>query len=86
MVHLLGAPAPELILRCTLCAQSCQKLGMSERGVPSNQEASDWPVPDALMFGRAKTEVDFDTCHQVQVACAPFLGSAFQKILRSLRG
>jgi hypothetical protein len=61
-------------------------LGISDRGVPSNQEASDWSVPDALMFGRAKTKVDFDTCHQVQVACAPFLRSAFQKISRSLRG
>jgi hypothetical protein len=49
------------------------KLGMSDKGVPSSKEASDWSVPDALMFARAKTEVDFDTGHQVHVTCAPFL-------------
>jgi hypothetical protein len=62
------------------------KLGMSDKGVPSNKEASDWSVPDALMLGRAKTELEFDTGHQVQVTCAPFLRSTFHKISRCLRG
>jgi hypothetical protein len=49
------------------------KLGMSDNGVPIAKEASDWSVPDALMFGRARTKVHFDIGHQVEVTCARFL-------------
>jgi hypothetical protein len=40
-----------------------ERLGISNKGVPTNKEASEWSVPDALMFGRAKMKVDFDIGH-----------------------
>jgi hypothetical protein len=62
-------------------------LGLSDKGVPTSREASEWwSVPDALMFARAKTKLDFDIAHQVPVTCAPLLQKSFQQISNSLRG
>jgi hypothetical protein len=38
-------------------------LGLSDKGVPTSREASEWSVPDALMFARAQTKLDFDIAH-----------------------
>ncbi len=62
------------------------KLGISDKGVPTNKEASDWLVPSALMFGRAKTKLDFDIGHQVPVSCPAFLRKSLRMISRSLGG
>jgi hypothetical protein len=61
-------------------------LGLSDKGVPTSQEAREWSVPDALMFARAKTKLDFDIAHRVPVTCAPLLQKSFQQISNSLRG
>jgi hypothetical protein len=61
-------------------------LGLSDKGVPTSREAREWSVPDALMFARAKTKLDFDIAHQVPVTCAPLLQKSFQQISNSLRG
>jgi hypothetical protein len=62
------------------------KVGISDKGVPTNKEASNWLVPGALMFGGAKTKLDFNICHQVPVSCAPFLQQSLQMISHSLSG
>ncbi len=62
------------------------KLGISEKGVPTNKEANNWSVPHALMFARAKTTLDYDIGHRVPVSCAPFLRQSLQAIYRSLGG
>jgi hypothetical protein len=33
------------------------KLGMSDKGVPTAKEASDWSAPDELMYGQKGTKV-----------------------------
>jgi hypothetical protein len=61
-------------------------LGLSDKGVPISREAREWSAPDALMFARAKTKLDFDIAHRVPVTCAPLLQKSFQQISNSLRG
>jgi hypothetical protein len=61
-------------------------LGLSDKGVPTSQEAREWSVPDALMFARVKTKLDFDIAHRVPLTCAPLLQKSFQQISNSLRG
>jgi hypothetical protein len=62
------------------------KLGMSDKGVPTAKETQDWSVPDALMFGRAKTMVDFDLGHRVDVRCQKYLQNQLRMISKKLRG
>jgi hypothetical protein len=62
------------------------KLGISDKGVPSANEASAWSVPEAIMFGRAKTKLDFEVAHKVPVTCGSYLQTSLQHICRSLRG
>jgi hypothetical protein len=62
------------------------KLGISDKGVPTSKESANWSVPNALMFGRAKTTLDYDIGHRVPVSCAPFLRQSLQAISRSLGG
>ncbi len=62
------------------------KLGISDKGVPTNKEANDWSVPDSLMFGRAKTTLEYDIGHRVPVTCSQFLHQTFLDISRSLGG
>ncbi len=61
-------------------------LGLSDKGVPTNREASEWSVPNTLMFGWAKTKLDFDIAHGVPVTCASLLQKSLQHISNSLRG
>jgi hypothetical protein len=62
------------------------KLGMSDKGVPTPKEAQNWSVPDALMFGRAKTGVDFDIGHRVVVTCGSFFAGQLRLVSKKLRG
>jgi hypothetical protein len=48
---------------------SSDLVGMLDKGVLTPKEASNWSVPDALMFGRALTEVEFDIGPKVEVTC-----------------
>jgi hypothetical protein len=61
------------------------KLGMSDKGVPTSKEASDWTVPDGLMVGRAHTKVEFDICHKIEVKCTNFFRMHLQKVANKLR-
>ncbi len=61
------------------------KLGMSEKGVPTPKEASNWSVPYALIFGRAQTKVGFDLNHKVEMTCTGFLLHNLQNISKELR-
>jgi hypothetical protein len=61
-------------------------LGLSDKGDPTSREAREWSVPDALIFARAQTKLDFDIAHRVPVTCAPLLQKSFQQISNSLRG
>jgi hypothetical protein len=45
------------------------KLGMSDQGVPTPQVASSWPVPESLMFGRARTKAEFEIKQGVVSTC-----------------
>ncbi len=62
------------------------KLGIADKGVPTAKEASAWTVPEALMFGRAKTNLDFEVAHKVLVTCRSYLQTSLQYISRSLCG
>jgi hypothetical protein len=62
------------------------KLGISDRGVPTRKEANDWSVPDSLMFGRAKTTLDYNIGHRVPVTCSRFLRQTLLDISCSLGG
>jgi hypothetical protein len=61
------------------------KLGMSESGVPTLLETVNWTVSDDLMFGRARTKVDFELSHRVAVSCTGFLLHNLGKIANGLR-
>jgi hypothetical protein len=61
-------------------------LGLSDKGVPTSREASEWYVPDALIFARAQTKLDFDIAHRVPVTCGSLLQKGFERISNSLRG
>lgn len=62
------------------------KLGMSDKGVPTPKEAENWSVPDDLMYGRARTEIELDIGHKVKVTCATLFKSTFRKVSSKLRG
>jgi hypothetical protein len=62
------------------------KLGIADKGVPTAKESSAWSVPEALMFGPAKTNLDFEVAHKVPVTCGSYLWTSLQYISRSLRG
>jgi hypothetical protein len=62
------------------------KLGMPNKSVPTPKEADNWLVPDVLMCSRAKTEVEFDIGHKVEVTCAPFFKCQFQNVSSKLCG
>jgi hypothetical protein len=61
------------------------KLGMSDKGVPTPKEASSWPVPESLMFGRAKTMVEFEIGHRVVSTCNELFRFSLEKICSKLR-
>jgi hypothetical protein len=61
-------------------------LRLSDKGVPTSREASEWSIPDALMFAPTKTKVDFDIAHRVPVTCGSLLQKSLQHISHSLRG
>jgi hypothetical protein len=54
--------------------------------VPTSREASEWFVPNALMFARAQTKLDFDIAHRVPVTCGSLLQKGLERISNSLRG
>ncbi len=64
------------------------KIGLSDKGVPTSKEASNWSVPDDLMFGRASTKVDFDMANKVEVTCGYFFRFHLKlvPVLNNLRG
>jgi hypothetical protein len=61
-----------------------EKLGMSDKCVPTPKEASSWMVPDDLMVGQAHTKVEFNICHKVEVKCGGFFRIHLQKIANKL--
>jgi hypothetical protein len=61
------------------------RLGMSDKGVPTSKEASNWSVPDSLMFGRSKTTVEFDISHRVVASCNELFRFNLEKICSKLR-
>mgnify|MGYP000388264796 CR=1 FL=1 len=60
------------------------KLRMSNKGVPTSKEASNWSVPDSLMFGRSKTTVEFDISHRVVASCNELFRFNLEKICSKL--
>jgi hypothetical protein len=62
------------------------KLGMSDKGVPTAKEAENWSVPESLMFGRARTKIEFDIGNKVEVECASFFQFHLNQVSKGLRG
>jgi hypothetical protein len=60
------------------------KLGMSDKAVPTLDEASNWSVPDDLIFGCAHMKVKFDIGHKVEVTCGVFFLFHLQSISKNL--
>ncbi len=67
-------------------AEMIGKIGMSDKGVPTSKESSNWSVPHDLMFGRAHTKVDFDLGNKVEVQCHFFLRSQLKMVSNNLSG
>jgi hypothetical protein len=61
-------------------------LGLSDKGVPTSREASEWSVLNALIFAWAQTELDFDIAHQVPGTCGSLLQKGLECISNSLGG
>jgi hypothetical protein len=60
-------------------------LGMIGNGLPSMKEILAWTVPNALIFGKASCQKNYNLVHLVPVDCRCTLSTRFNKLSRKLR-
>jgi hypothetical protein len=68
-----------------LIKEMIRKLGMLDKGIPTPKEAINWSVPDDLMFCWAKTKVEFDIGHNVEVMCGAFFCFHLQEAFKAVQ-